>query len=214
MRFKFAIIGTGNVGKALGTSFLRAGHKVTYIASTAASTQEAVRIVGGESADSIADAVRDADAIVLAIPYSAVEQVATELAPVVGDKLVIDVTNPLNADSTGLATREGQSAAEYIAELLPGARVVKAFNTLFASVQENPNTHGVEIDALFATDDARAREQTADLLRTLSFRPVFVGPLARAHELESIAFMNISLQMQDQGAWRTAIKLVQPTNEG
>lgn len=214
MKFNLAIIGAGNVGKALGTTFLRAGHEVTYIANSAASTKEAAQVIGGDAADSIAEAAEKADVVILAVPYSAVEEVAAELAPVAEGKLVIDVTNPLTADYSGMATSEGQSGAEHIAELLPGARVVKAFNTLFASVQENPNTHGVEIDALFATDDAKAREQTADLLRSLGFRPVYVGPLARAHELEAIAFMNISLQMQDQGAWRTAIKLVQPTNEG
>lgn len=86
--------------------------------------------------------------------------------------------------------------------------MVKAFNTLFAGVQADPSTHGVTLDALYATDDDRARVEVGDLLRSMGFRPVHVGPLARARELEAIAFLNIQLQMQAHGDWRTAVALV------
>jgi 8-hydroxy-5-deazaflavin:NADPH oxidoreductase len=190
---KFAIIGAGNVGKALGTSLTRAGHTVSHPAR------------GAERA-----AVADAEAVVLAVPWGAVDDVTARIAPAVAGKLVIDATNPLKPDYSGLATEGGPSGAEHVASRLPGARVVKAFNTVFATVQGDPSTHGVTIDALFATDDDQARREVARLLRAIGFRPVDVGPLARARELEAIAFLNISLQVRHSGDWRTAITLVGP----
>ena len=63
---------------------------------------------------------------------------------------------------------------------------------------------------MYATDDADARKILADLIRSIGFRPVYVGPLARAHELEALAFLNIRLQVEAQGSWNTAINLVAP----
>jgi predicted dinucleotide-binding enzyme len=206
---RIAIIGTGNVGKALGASFARVGNTVIYAASSADSSRKAAEAVGGTFAGSVREAAERAEMVVIAVPYaSAARQVATELAPVVGSKIVIDVTNPTKADGSGLATEGGPSGAENFASWLPGARVVKALNTLFASVQADPKSHGVVIDALFATDDKEARATVGALLSSLGFRPIYVGPLARARELEAMAYMNIQLQMSAEGDWRTSFTLV------
>jgi predicted dinucleotide-binding enzyme len=206
---KIAIIGTGNVGRALGASLSRAGNTVIFAASSPDSSRKAAEAVGGTFAGSVREAAERAEMVVIAVPYaSAARQVATEIAPVVNGKMVIDATNPLKADYSGLATEGGPSGAENFAAWLPGARVVKAFNTLFASVQADPKSHGVLIDALFATDDSGARAKVGELLRSLDFRPVYVGPLARARELEAMAFMNIQLQMSAEGDWRTSFSLV------
>lgn len=205
---KIAIMGAGNVGKALGSTFARAGHEIAYAARSQESSRAAAGTVGGTAAPSPAEAAQGADAILLAIPYSAAEDVAAQIAGAVEGKIVIDATNPLKPDYSGLATAAGPSAAENIASWLPGARVVKAFNTLFASVQADPGTHGVTVDALFATDDETARTQVAELLLSIGFRPVYVGALARARELEAIGFLNIQLQLVAQGDWRTAVTLV------
>ena len=198
---KIAIIGAGNVGKALGSSFRRAGHQVTY--ATRDKDDSATPATG------LAQAARAADIVVIAVPYvSAAREVAAAIAPEVKGKIVIDVTNPLKADYSGLATEGGPSAAENFAAWLPGARVVKAFNTLFASVQADPTTLGVKIDALYATDDDAACIVVSDLLSEMGFRPVYVGPLARARELESIANLNIHLQIETKGDWRTSINFV------
>jgi 8-hydroxy-5-deazaflavin:NADPH oxidoreductase len=195
---KIAIIGAGNVGNALGSSFRRAGHEVSY------ATRDK-----DDSATGLAQTARAADIVVIAVPYvSAAREVAAAIAPEVKGKIVIDVTNPLKADYSGLATEGGPSAAENFAAWLPGARVVKAFNTLFASVQADPTTLGVKIDALYATDDDAACIVVSDLLSAMGFRPVYVGPLARARELESIANLNIHLQIETKGDWRTSINFV------
>jgi NADPH-dependent F420 reductase len=206
---RIAIIGSGNVGKALGASFVRAGNTVIYSSTNPENTREAAAAVGGSAAASAVEAVKQADVVVIAVPYaSAGRQVAAEIAPAIAGKVVIDVTNPLKPDYSGLATESGPSGAENFAAWLPGARVVKAFNTLFASIQGDPKAHGVEIDAFFATDDEGAKATVAGLARAMGFRPIYVGPLARARELEAIAFMNISLQMSSGGDWRSAIAMI------
>ncbi len=96
-----AIIGSGNVGTALGASLARAGHSVTYAAGRAEHAQRAAEEIGGVGAPGPAAAARDADAIILAVPFAtAARDVAAELAPVAAGKLVIDATNPLNADAS------------------------------------------------------------------------------------------------------------------
>ncbi|TAL10391.1 MAG: prephenate dehydrogenase/arogenate dehydrogenase family protein, partial [Chloroflexota bacterium] len=135
-----AIIGTGNVGTALGASLVRAGHAVTLTGQDAAKAGTAAGQIGAKAGTSLAGAVEAAEVVVLAVPYAAVESVAADIASVVAGKVVIDATNPLKADYSGLATEGGPSGAERIAGLLPTAHVVKAFNTLFASIQGNPDT--------------------------------------------------------------------------
>ncbi|HEX7346066.1 MAG TPA: NAD(P)-binding domain-containing protein, partial [Candidatus Limnocylindrales bacterium] len=129
---KVAIIGAGNVGRALGTSITRAGHDVTITSKHHENAVTAARDIGATTAPSNADAVRGADVVILAVPFvGAGEAVAAEIRDAVAGKAVIDVTNPMKPDFSGLATTDG-SAAEELQKLLPEASVVKAFNTIFA----------------------------------------------------------------------------------
>jgi NADPH-dependent F420 reductase len=205
---KIAVIGTGNVGSALGGSLARAGHEVTFAARDAAKSARVAEIAGATAVDDPVEAARTADIVVLAVPYAAVADIADELAPVVEGKVVVDPTNPLTPDYSGLATAGGPSGAERLADRLPGANVVKAFNTLFASVQGDPQALGTQVDALIAADDAQAAESVDALASSIGFRPVNVGPLAAARELEALAFLNIRLQMLTNGSWQTSVVLV------
>ena len=207
---KIAVIGTGNVGSALGGSLARAGHDVTFAARDAAKSARVAEQAGGTSAHDPAAAASGADVVILAVPFTAIADVATELAPVIGGKVVIDPTNPLNPDYSGLTTAGGPSGAERLAERLPGANVVKAFNTLFATVQADPEALGTTVDALIAADDPGAAETVDALATSIGFRPVNVGPLAAARELEALAFLNIRLQVIAGGAWQTSVVLVSP----
>lgn len=206
---KIAVIGTGSVGSALGSSFARAGHRVTFAARDAEKARSIAAGVGAKAASSV-EAVAGADVVVLAIPHGATAAVAADIAPVIAGKVVVDTTNPLKPDYSGLATAGGPSAAERLAALLPGARVVKAFNTLFATNQADPAGQGMTLDALYATDDDAAAAAIAELAGSIGFRPVHVGPLAAAQELEGLAWLNIRLQMLNNGAWNTAYVLVAP----
>jgi predicted dinucleotide-binding enzyme len=129
---RVAIIGVGNVGKALGTATIAAGHSVVLAASDPAHAAAAAESVGATAAASNTEAAQGADLVVLAVPGSAVRAVATEIADAVGSGVVVDSTNPLNATYTDLDI-EGVSGAADLQALLPSAKVVKAFNTVFAS---------------------------------------------------------------------------------
>lgn len=207
---KIAVIGTGNVGGALGKALAGAGHDVTYAARDQAKVEAKAQEVGANTAPSPAAAVKAADVVILAIPFTAIQEVASEIAGAASGKLVVDVTNPLKADYTGLSTAGGPSGAELIAASLPGAAVVKGFNTVFATNQASPAAHGQVLDALYATDDAAASAEFAKLASSIGFRPIKVGPLSAAAELEAMAWLNIRLQMLANGTWNSAFVLLAP----
>jgi 8-hydroxy-5-deazaflavin:NADPH oxidoreductase len=201
---KVAIIGAGNVGKALATSITRAGHEVTLSASTPESARQAAGEVGAQAASSNVAATRDAEVVILAVPFvGAGEEVAQDIREAVAGKTVVDVTNPLKPDYSGLAT-DGSSAAEEFQKQLPEASVVKAFNTIFASNQANPSR---DIDGFVAGDDDKAKQRVISLVESIGFSPVDVGPLSAARHLEGMAFINIGLNAQNGWSWTSAWKL-------
>jgi 8-hydroxy-5-deazaflavin:NADPH oxidoreductase len=207
---KIAIIGSGNVGGALGKALSGAGHQITYAAQNLEHAQAAAAAAGGTAVASATEAAAGADVVIIAVPFTAAEAVASEIASAAAGKVVIDTTNPLKPDYSGLATIGGPSGAERISAALNGAKVVKAFNTMFAGNQGNPTALGQTIDALYAADDESASATFAALASAIGFRPVKVGPLAAAAELEAMAWLNIRLQVLNNGAWNTAYVLVAP----
>lgn len=207
---KVAIIGAGNVGRALGGSLSRAGYDVTMSASTQESAEAAAEEIGAKAAHSTAAAAQDADVVILAVPYAtAGEEVAKELAPVVADTVVIDATNPIKPDYSGLATN-GASGAEEFQRRLPDAKVVKAFNTVFASNQANAeesSAAGEPIDGFIAGDDADAKATASELVEAVGLRPLDVGPLKSARYLEGMAWLNIGLNAANGWTWTSAWRL-------
>jgi NADPH-dependent F420 reductase len=206
---KIAIIGAGNVGGGLASAAVRAGHDVAVLASTPSSAQQAAASTGANAAASNAEAVRTADVVVLATPHGAVVDVITELGAALDGKVVVDSTNPLNDTYTDLTT-SGVSAAEQLQQQLPGATVVKALNTVFASRYANPTEDGQPLDAYIASDDAAAKTTVSALAYSLGFRPLDVGSLRMARTLEELAFLNISLNASNGWAWQSAFRLVGP----
>jgi NADPH-dependent F420 reductase len=204
---KIAVIGAGNVGTTLAERFSRAGHEVTISASSPESAEAKARHLGVAAAATNREAAEAADVIVLAVWYAQEEAVATEIADVAAGKVVVEVSNPLTPEM-GLATEGGPSAAEQLADRLPGAKVVKAFNTVFGQVQANPTLHGVAADNFLAGDDADAKRTVAELVETIGLRPVDAGPLRNARLVEALAFLAIGLNAQNGWAWNTAWKLV------
>ena len=202
-----AIIGSGNIAKALGANAVRAGHHVVIASLHAERAAETAAQIGATSADGSNEAVRGSDVIVLAVPATVAADVARVIGPDVSDKVVVDVTNPLKGDMSGLFT-DGTSIAEQLAQILDGAHLVKGFNTLFGSVQANPDMLGTQLDALFATDSDKARDSFAELAASLGFRPVHIGPLTAARELEAMALLNIRLQLVANGPWQSSFVLV------
>jgi 8-hydroxy-5-deazaflavin:NADPH oxidoreductase len=204
-----AIIGAGNVGSALATSVTRAGHQVTITASSPDSAQEVAQQVGSRVAASNREAVEDDDVVILAVPTPNLDDVLGELDGALDGKVVVDVTNRMNPDDLG-STLDGTSNAERIQERAPGARVVKAFNTAFASRQADPVVEGTPADGFLAGDDAEAKQQVSELIRSIGFRPIDAGPLVMARALEGTGTLLISLNMQNDWSWQNAWKIVGP----
>jgi NADPH-dependent F420 reductase len=204
-----AIIGTGNVGSALAGSFVRAGHRVTLAGRDQEKTRRAAAATGATASASSRDAAISAQVIVFAVPFvESAEQVAREIADVVDGKVVIDVTNPVKPTYDGLISDEGPSGAERIQVWLPGARVVKAFNTLLAARMADPSEAGDPLDAFVATDDAAAGETVLELARSIGLHPIAFVPLALARHLEGLAFLNITLNMANGGDWQSSWRLI------
>lgn len=204
---KIAIIGAGNVGKALAGSFVRAGHGVTLSAAHADHARAAADTTGARAAASARDAVAGADVVVLAVPYGALLAVVDELGDALTGKVVIDATNPLRDDYTGLAL-EGTSAAEQVQSHAKGAKVVKAFNSALAARQAEPRVAGLQSDGFVAGDDAQAKATVLELVSSIGFNPIDAGALEVARALEGLALVNILFQLHNNGSWQTAWKLI------
>lgn len=183
---KIAIIGAGNVGRTLGSAWTRAGKSVVYgVRSPRA----------GENELSAPDAVASADIVVLAIPWEAVPTVLENRSLFRG-KVVIDCTNPINSDFSGLAIGNTDSGGETIARIIPEAKVVKAFNTCGFNVMARPEFPTGRATMFVAGDDQDAKETTLELARMLGFDGLDAGPLVQSRYLEATAWLWISMALQ------------------
>lgn len=205
---KIAIIGAGNVGRAIAGSSVKAGHEVVVSAHDPKHSRAVASATGAQVAVSNAAAVDGADLVVLAVPFGAVDAIATELGSALDGKTVIDVTNRPTPDTTGA----GVSAAEEIQARIPNAHVIKALNTALAARQSEPIIDGSQLDGYVAGDDAAAKASVLEFVRSIGFRPIDAGPLAVARTLEGMAWLHISLQMQNGWTWQSGWKLVGPTD--
>ena len=202
---QIAIIGAGNVGRALATSLTRAGHDVTITAAHAENAVDAATQTGATAGTSNSDAAANAQVVVLAVPAQSIGQIAAEMGTSLDGKVVIDVANRPTPSADGSAT----SIAEELQGSLPSALVVKAFNTVFASRQADPTVAGIPSDGFVAADDATAKQTVLDIVESIGFRPVDAGSLASARTLEGMAWLNIQRNMAG-GTWQDAWVLVGP----
>jgi predicted dinucleotide-binding enzyme len=174
---KIGIIGDGNVGSALARGLKRAGHDV--------------RAVGNDKA-AVRETASWAETVVLAVPFVAIDDAVQEVGSVVEGKTLIDVTNAIDA-SMSLAVGFTTSGAEELQRKVPKARVVKAFNTVFAQHMDSGRLGDKRLTAFVASDDAGAKTSVLGLAREIGFDAVDAGPLKNARLLEPFAFFNIQL---------------------
>jgi NADPH-dependent F420 reductase len=197
---RVAVLGTGGVGGILGVKWAQAGHQVMFGSRSpdAAKLADLLAKAGdGAQVARLPEAAHSADVVVLAVPWPA----ALETLTLIGgcpSKILIDCTNPLKSDLSGLST-EGVSAGEQIAQWAPQARVVKAFNTASTKVMNNPGFAAGPATMFFCGDDAEAKSVVASLIRDVGFDPVDAGPLQHARHLESLAMLYIHLAVR--GGW-------------
>ena len=207
---KIGLIGAGNVGSALAAAATNAGHQVTVAAAHREHASKVAAETGATAAGTAAEAARDAEVVVLAVPAAAAAEVIGALGDTIRGKVVADATNPLNDTYSDLTT-QGTSVAEQLARQAPDAKVVKAFNTIFASRHANPTEDGQPLDGFYAGDDEAAKATVAKLLASLGYRPIDAGSLRMARSLEELALLNIALNARNGWPWQSAFKLVGPT---
>jgi predicted dinucleotide-binding enzyme len=191
---KIAIIGAGNVGAVLGKAWSAKGHDVVYAAHSPDSprVRAAVSASGPKArSDTTANAVTSADVVLLAVPGGEAEKVVKQL-PLEG-KVLLDATNPLNADFSGLTVGYNDSAGERVAKAAPGARVVKIFNSTGAGNMGNPVYKDGTATMFYAGDNAEAKQIAAKLAADCGFDAIDAGPLQNARLLEPLAMLWIYL---------------------
>jgi len=209
---KIAIIGSGKVGKALARSSVRAGHQVTLSATSADNAAEAAKATGAHAATSNVEAVKDADLVIVAVPYDKLGEVFRGLGSSVDGKVVVDATNHVNTQNPGevLGTT---SNAEEIQKRHPTVLVVKAFNYAFASRMADPSVGGTCLDGFVDGDNQAAKDKVLELVKSIGFRPIDAGPLVMARVLEGMALLNITLQIRHSWPWQNGWKLVGPPED-
>lgn len=206
-----AIIGAGNVGRALASSAVRAGHAVILASRDPDDAAAAALKIGAGAAATNRAAAEQSDIVILAVPTEAQAAVVSDLGDSLSGKIVVDVSNRPTPDPTGVTGPT--SAAEELQAQLPQAFVIKAFNTAFAARQAEPIVGGIAIDGFVAGDDAPARKSVLDLVASMGFRPIDAGPLLAARTLEGMAWLNITLNMAG-GTWQEGWKLLGPDSIG
>ena len=186
------MIGAGKMATILSTYFAKAGHKVFIGARESdKASQLAINIGNGIQGGSIEDAVQHGNIIYIAVPYLEIQEILKLTGSLKG-KIVVDISNPLKADFSGILIGGETSAAEELAKSLPEATVVKAFNTLFATVLERGPEFGANRAQIFyAGDDESAKQEIAELIETTGFDAMNVGPLSSARYLEQLTLLVI-----------------------
>jgi len=191
---KVTVIGAGNMGSAFVKQLVRAGHQVRVTARDTAKAAQVAAAHPGVEAVAAAGAAAGSDAVVLATGYAD----AVDALRAVGDlqgRVVIDITNPLTADYMGLTLGHDTSAAEEIAQALPGIELVKGFNTVFAPVlaQGADFGDGRRVTVFVASDSPRAKQTATALADSMGFEVIDAGGLKNARYLEPLAGLNIYL---------------------
>jgi len=177
MTTKIGILGDGNVGSALARGLKRAGHDVRAVGKDKAAIRETA--IWGE-------------VVFFAVPFGAINDVVRDAGEALSGKTVVDVTNALDA-SMNLAVGFTTSGAEELQKKLPTARVVKAFNTVFAQHMDSGRVGDKPLTAFVAGDDSGAKKTVLELARGIGFDAVDAGPLKNARLLEPLALFNIQL---------------------
>ena len=198
------IIGAGNMGKAIAGVVVNGGNTVQVLTKD---PQKASAVIPAATHGVVGESITG-DIVVLALPYAAVSEVLSTYAGKLDGKVVVDITNPVNfATFDSLVVPVGSSAAAVIAEALPGASVLKAFNTTFAATLASGTVGAESTTVLIAGDDGDANAALAGVIESGGLRAVDAGSLKRAHELESLGFLQLTLAAGNKTSWTSGFAL-------
>ncbi len=176
-----SIIGSGNMAAAIGTRAAKHGHTVELMSRNAAKAQALADQIGNGATVGTFGAKPAGDIVIVAVLHAGAAEAVAHYGDALAGKILVDITNPFNADASGIVTTVGNSVSEQIAAVAPeSAHVVKAFNSIFRGViaQDKP------LDVFFAGDSAEAKARFAAFLESLDMRPLDTGGLEMAYVLE------------------------------
>ena len=191
-----SIIGSGNMATAIGTRAVKHGHTVELASRDASKAQALADQIGDGATVGTFGQTPTGDIVVLAVLHESVVDVVSSYGDALAGKTLVDITNPFNADGTGLVTTPGSSKAHEIAAVAPeGTPVVKAFNTIFGGVLGD----GKPLDALIAGDGDEAKAPVAAFLESMDMRPLDAGGLEMAPALEWAGILLVGLARSGAG---------------
>jgi hypothetical protein len=200
------IIGAGNMGGAIAAIAVAGGNTVQLLARDVDKVTTVNPLVtAGVIGDPLVGEI-----VVLALPYGAIAEVLDRYAGQLDGKTLVDLTNPVDFSTfDSLVVPAGSSAAEQIAALVPKARVLKAFNTNFASTLSSGVVGAERTSVLIAGDDADAKAALSALLTAGGVKSIDAGPLRRARELEALGFLQLTLAAAEKTSWTSGFALAQ-----
>jgi len=200
---RIGILGSGLMGAKLGTIFARAGHEVVF--SYARSRQKLTRLAREAGANAKAgtprEAAESADAVLLAVHWSRVDDVLKQAGDLSG-KVIVTCSLPMNEDNTALIVAHTSSGAEMLARKLRRSHVVSAFNTvpsevLFGVFENRKKSRRPSL--IYCGDNAKAKSVAASLIRDTGFDPIDAGPLSQARYTEPLALLVAQLAYEGDG---------------
>jgi NADPH-dependent F420 reductase len=209
---RVTIIGAGNMGRAIGTRAVAGGNEVELIDRNPEDANALAQELGEAASALEARSPFGGEVVVIALYYpftlEAIEQYRDQLA----GKVVVEISNPVDVETWDrLVTPPDSSGAEEAAKLVPqGTPVVKAFNTTFARTLVAGEVAGQQLDVLIAGDDDAAKKKVAELVEAGGLRPLDVGPLPRARQLEHLGLLLIVLQEPMGWGFASAVKFHAP----
>ncbi|HWB56250.1 MAG TPA: NADPH-dependent F420 reductase [Gaiellaceae bacterium] len=206
---KVTVVGAGNMGRGIGALAVAGGHDVEIVDRDPAEAQSLAAELGGSATALEPGAPLGGEVVVLALYYPGIKDAVREYGDQLAGRVVVDITNPVDTETwDSLATAPGSSSAEEVQQLVPqGTPVVKAFNTTFAGTLVEREVGGQQLDVLIAGDDDEAKQKVSQIAADAGLRPVDVGPLRRAQQLEQLGFLHIAVQQPLGLGFGSAVKL-------
>jgi 8-hydroxy-5-deazaflavin:NADPH oxidoreductase len=199
-----SIIGSGTMATAISGRIAKAGHTVEVVSRDPAKARTLADQLAAGATTGTYGAAPAGDIVILAVPYTVAAAVVAEYGDALDGKVIVDITNPVAPNLTGLVTPAGSSGAQEIVKSAPaGAHIVKAFNTIFGHVL----ARGGRLDAFIAADDPEAKQRVSTLIESLGLRPFDVGGLQMAQTLEAVGLLMIGLARNGAGTWDIALNV-------
>lgn len=213
MTAQITIVGSGRMARGLAQAAIRAGRAVQILARNGSQLRDLVESLGAGASGGAIGAPIEGGLVFLAVPYREIRSVVLELGDGIEGRVLVDIANPVDVASFDrLLTPAGTSSAEELAQMVKGrAEVVKAFNTVFPGPLEAGSVAGEHLDVFIAGDSEAAKEKVSALAAHSKMRPIDVGPLRRARELEAFMLLVFGLQVSpahEKFNWDTSLRIL------